>query len=129
MQQTIAKLFGWVFILVGVLGFLGFAGGTMSMGTPTYLLGIFQVNLLHNIVHILIGLWGINAARTAGGAVAFCKQAGVLYLLLSIIGFAAPDLLASMVPLGGNDRFLHLVLGLVLCYFGFAGGRREVVAA
>ena len=125
MRQTIAKLFGWVFVLVGVLGFFGFAGGTMSMGTPGLLLGLFQVNLLHNIVHFLVGLWGLNAARTADGATAFCKQAGVLYLLLAIIGFAAPDLFASVVPLGGNDRFLHLGLAVVLCYAGFMGGARQ----
>jgi hypothetical protein len=128
MNQTIAKLFGWVFILVGVLGFLGFAGGTMSMSTSSNLLGLFPVNLVHNIVHILIGLWGLNAARTATGATAFCKQAGVLYLLLAIIGFAAPDVLASIVPLGGNDRILHLVLALVLCYFGFMGGSNQATA-
>lgn len=131
MNQTIARFFGWVFILIGILGFLGFAGGTMSMGTPTNLLGIFPVNLAHNIVHILIGLWGLNAARTAEGATAFCKQAGVLYLLLAILGFipAAVDMFATIAPLGGNNRYLHLVLGLVLCYFGYAGNARRMAAS
>jgi Domain of unknown function (DUF4383) len=131
MNQTIAKLFGWVFILVGVLGFFGFAGGTMSMGTPGNLLGLFPVNLLHNVVHILIGLWGLNAARTPEGATAYCKQAGVLYLLLAILGFipATATMLANLVPIGGNDVYLHLVLAVILCYFGFAGNSRHASTA
>lgn len=131
MNQTIAKGFGWVFILIGVLGLLGFAGGTMSMGTPSNLLGLFPVNLMHNLVHIVVGFWGLNAARTPEGATAFCKQAGVLYLLLAILGFipSTVDMFASIVPLGGNDRFLHLALGVILCYFGFAGNARRAAAA
>ena len=130
MNQGIAKLFGWVFIVVGILGFLGFAGGTMSMSTPSNLFGLFPVNLTHNVVHILIGLWGVNAARSAAGATAYCKQAGVLYLLLAILGFipAAVDMFANLVPIGGNDRFLHLVLAVVLCFFGFVGSSKHATA-
>lgn len=131
MNQSVAKLLGVVFIVVGVLGFLGFAGGTMSMQPPSDLLGLFPVNLLHNIVHILIGIWGLSAARSAAGATAFCKQAGVLYLLLTIIGFipSLTDQLANLVPLGGNDRYLHLVLALILLYFGYVGTSRQAATA
>lgn len=127
MNQTIAKLFGWVFILLGVIGFFS---GSVNMTTGLEL-GLFPVNLVHNVVHILIGLWGLNAARTAAGATAYCKQAGVLFLLLAILGFipATVDMFANVVPIGGNDRYLHLVLGLVLCYFGFMGKSREAATA
>ena len=74
MNQAIAKGLGWLSILIGVLGFLGFAGGTIAMGPPGNLLGAFPVNLLHNVAHILIGIWGVNAARSSAGATAFCKQ-------------------------------------------------------
>ena len=127
MNQSIAKLFGVVFILVGVLGFFS---GSMNMSTGMEL-GLFPVNLLHNVVHILIGLWGLAAARSAAGATTYCKQVGVLYLLLTIIGFipSLTDQLANLVPLGGNDRYLHLVLAAVLLYFGFMGGSKQVAAA
>jgi hypothetical protein len=123
MHQTIAKVFGWVFILVGVIGFFS-GSATMTAGPE---LGLFPVNVVHNVAHILIGLWGVNAARTATGAMAYCKQAGVLYLLLAILGFipATVDMFANLAPLGGNDRYLHLVLGLVLCYVGFMGNSRR----
>jgi hypothetical protein len=127
MNQSVAKLFGVVFILVGVIGLFS---GSMNMTTGMEL-GLFPVNLLHNLVHILIGIWGLAAARTASGATAYCKQAGVLYLLLTIIGFI-PSLtlqLESLVPLGGNDRFLHLVLALILLYFGFMGGSKQPATA
>ena len=127
MNQTVAKVMGVVFIVIGVIGF--FSGGMhMTSGLE---LGLFPVNVLHNVVHILIGLWGLAAARTPVGATAFCKQAGVLYLLLAIIGFV-PSLaaqLASLVPLSGNDAWLHLVLALILLYCGFRGTSREAVAA
>lgn len=127
MNQSVAKLFGVVFILVGVIGFFS---GSMNMTTGMEL-GLFPVNIVHNLVHILIGVWGLSAARTSSGATAFCKQAGVLYLLLAILGFipAATDMLANIVPIGGNDRFLHLVLGVILMYFGFMGTARETAAA
>ena len=70
--QTAALLVGVVFLLVGVLGFvpgitapfadLAFAG----TGSMTALLGLFQVGVLHNIVHLLFGVAGVAAARTAG---------------------------------------------------------------
>ena len=126
-NQTIAKLFGVVFILVGVIGFIS---GSMNMTTGLEL-GLFPVNVLHNVVHVLVGVWGLAAARTPSGATAFCKQAGVLYLLLAIIGFvpALTEQLASLVPLGGNDAYLHLVLAVVLLYFGFMGRSQQAVAA
>ena len=127
MNQTIAKVFGFVFILIGVLGFFG-SGMHMTTGSE---FGLFPVNVVHNVVHILIGLWGLNAARTANGATAFCKQAGVLYLLLAVLGFvpAMVEMLANLVPIGGNDRYLHLVFAVILLYFGIAGNSREAAAA
>src|SRR5438477_11611216 len=84
MVKRIAMLFGVVFLLVGVLGlFLTPAG--MQMGVDANakpLLGLFPVNLLHNVVHIAFGVWGLLAARTFSGAQAYCKIGGVVYLLL-----------------------------------------------
>lgn len=121
MNQAIARGLGWLSILLGLLGFLGFAGGTLAMHPPGDLLGIFPVNLLHNVAHVLIGVWGVNAARSSSGATAFCKQAGILYLGLALLGFipAAADAASGLIPLGGYDRFLHLGLGAILGYAGF----------
>lgn len=120
--QRVAQIFGWVFLLVGIIGL--YYARTMDMGL---LLGVFPVNLLHNVVHILFGVWGIMAARSFAGAKTYAQIGGVIYLLLAVLGFFMPSLF-GLVPIGGNDIWLHAVLGLVLAGAGFSARPAEVVA-
>jgi len=125
--QKVAQVFGWVFLVVGVLGFLPIAiiSGTMGM-EPTMMLGLFPVNVVQNVVHLAFGIWGIMAAKSADGAGTYCKIGGVIYLLIGAMGLVTG--LATgfgLVPLGGNNVYLHLLLGAVLAYFGFAGGGKK----
>ena len=119
--QKVAQLFGIVFLVIGVLGFVPIAmiGGTMGM-EPSMLLGLFPVNVVHNLVHAGFGIWGIMAAKSAAGATNYCKIGGVAYLALGALGFVMADGM-GIVPLGGNDTYLHLLLGAALSYFGFMG--------
>jgi len=117
--QRIAQVFGAVFILVGLLGLM-MGGYTMS---TTLLLGLFPVNLLHNLVHLGIGGWGMIAAQSEANAQAFCKIAGVAYVALAVLGFVMPDVF-GLIPIGGNDIWLHLVIGVILSYVGFAGAAK-----
>jgi hypothetical protein len=117
--QRIAQLFGIVFIAVGVLGF--FATGmdmTADLVSARKLLGIFPVNALHNIVHIAIGVWGLLAARSWAGAKSFAAIAGALYLVLAGLGLVAPDTF-GLIPIGGNNVWLHALLGATLAAVGF----------
>jgi hypothetical protein len=119
MLRKVALVFGIVFILVGILGFV--TPGGMSMGAdpaPGHLLGMFGVNLLHNVVHLLIGVWGIVASRSWGGAKAFMQIGGVLYIVLAALGFVIPTTF-GLIPIGGNDIYLHAVLGLIMAGIGF----------
>ncbi|MFL5385491.1 MAG: DUF4383 domain-containing protein [Longimicrobiaceae bacterium] len=120
LAQRVALIFGVVFILVAVLGFLTDGGTSMTsdMATAPRLLGLFHVNLLHNVVHLLFGIWGVLAARTWPAARTYCRVGGIIYLVLMVLGFIAPDGF-GIVPLGGNDIWLHAVLGLVLAGVGF----------
>ena len=126
--QRVAQVFGWVFLAVGVLGF--FASG-MSMdadvATAPRLLGLFPVNVLHNLVHVIFGVWGIVAARSFGGARSYARIAGVIYLVLAVLGFVIPTTF-GLIPIGGNDIWLHAVLGVALVAAGFTakGGEAEV---
>ncbi|MEX0908892.1 MAG: DUF4383 domain-containing protein [Gemmatimonadaceae bacterium] len=117
--QRVAQIFGVVFILVALVGF--YAGG-MSMeadpATAPAIFGMFPVNLLHNIVHLLFGIWGLAAARSYTGAKQYAQIAGVIYLVLAVVGYFAPDGF-GFIPLGGNDVWLHLVLGGILAGVGF----------
>ena len=112
--QRLAQVFGVVFILVGALGFFS---GSMTM-EEGLLLGLFPVNALHNVVHILFGIWGLVAAKSFGGAKGYMQIGGILYLVLAVLGFVTPNLL-GLIPIGGNDRWLHLVLGAVMAGVGF----------
>jgi hypothetical protein len=119
MVKRIAMLFGIVFIIVGVLGFT--VPGGMQMGDASnapMLLGLFPVNLLHNLVHLAFGVWGLAAARSFKGAVAYCKLGGMIYLALAVIGIVAPTTF-GLIPIGGNDVFLHTALGVLLVWAGF----------
>ena len=117
--QRVAQIFGVVFILVALAGF--YTGG-MNMdadpATAPMMLGMFPVNLLHNIVHLLFGIWGLAASRSFTGARQYAQIAGVIYLVLAVVGYFAPDGF-GLIPLGGNDVWLHLALGAILAAVGF----------
>ena len=117
--QRVAQIFGWGFVLVAVVGFLASQGSMDSdMATAPRALGLFPVNLLHNLVHLAFGIWGILASRSWGAAKNYCRISGVLYLGLVVLGFIIPETFGLM-PIGGNDIWLHALLGAALAYFGF----------
>lgn len=117
--QRAAQAVGAVFLLVGILGFipvittnyesLGLAGH----GSGALLLGIFQVSVLHNLVHLLFGMAGILMARTHAQSRNFLLFGGIVYLVLWLYGlFVGHDSPANFVPVNNADNWLHLVLGL-----------------
>ncbi|WP_439379010.1 DUF4383 domain-containing protein [Amycolatopsis lexingtonensis] len=128
--QVAALVVAVVFLLVGVLGFvpgvttdydqLGFAGhDSMAM-----LLGLFMVSVLHNIVHLLFGVVGLAAARTARGARAFLIAGGAVYLVLWLYGLVidrGSD--ANFVPVNTADNWLHLGLGIGMIALGLLTAR------
>lgn len=128
MVKRVALVFGIVFLLVGILGLVS-AGG-MEMGAdpaPGMLLGLFPVNLLHNIVHLLFGFWGLVASRSFAGSKMYAQVAGVIYIVLAILGFVVPTTF-GLIPIGGNDIWLHALLGVVLAGVGFTA-KEEMMAA
>jgi len=118
MAKTIGMLFGWIYIIVGIAGFIPAIGGSDSLATST-LLSVAPTNLLHNIVHLIIGLAGVTMSRTAEGAGTFCKTFGVILVVIGILGYFVPNLF-GILPIGGNDVWIHLVTGAVLAWAGFA---------
>ena len=121
--RRVATLFGAVFLLVGALGFIatGVSMSSMDMTAPApLLLGLFPVNVIHNLVHLFFGCWGVWAGLTSGRAVAYTLASGAVYLALAVIGVLTPTLL-GVVPIGGYDIVLHLLVAIVLTGFGFWG--------
>ena len=121
--QLAALVFGIVFILIALLGF--FTSGMSMEDDPSMaprLLGLFPVNLLHNIVHLLFGIWGVMAARTHGAARSYCIGAGAIYAVLALLGWFVPNGF-GLVPIGGNDIWLHALLAVVLLAVGLTSHR------
>jgi uncharacterized membrane protein len=88
------------------------------------LLGIFQVSILHNLVHLAFGAAGVMAARRTGTAQGFLVGGGALYGVLWIYGLiVAKDSAANFVPLNTADDWLHLVLAVLMMGSGIALGR------
>jgi arginine exporter protein ArgO len=119
--QKAAQAVGVVFLLVGVLGFI--PGITSNYDTLSFaghdsealLLGIFQVSVLHNIVHLLFGVAGILLSRTNEQARNFLLYGGVIYLVLWLYGLIiGHDTPANFVPVNNADNWLHFVLGIAM---------------
>ena len=132
--RTMALLFGVVFLAVGALGFVPGAftptehppGMTMTEGYGL-LLGLFPVNLLHNVVHLLFGAWGV-LSRSTGAARNYFRGLAVIYALLAVMGLIpATSTTFGLIPLHGNDVWLHGVLAAAGAYFGWL--HREGAAA
>jgi hypothetical protein len=123
--QKVAMLFGVIFLLVAIVGFITPGGMSMAMDPQALALGMFPVNLLHNIVHLLFGIWGLAAARSWSGAKQYAQITGVLYIILAVCGFFIPGGF-GMVPLGGSDIWLHALIGVVLAAVGFSAKAETV---
>jgi hypothetical protein len=113
-------VFGVVYTLVGLVGFLAAPG----MGTGTLL--IFPVNAVHNVVHLLVGVIGV-AAFLSNRSVEYARLMAVLFAVLTVAGFA-PQPLLGLVPLGGYDIGLHAATALLGAAAGWLYRPRASVA-
>ena len=131
--QNVARLVGIVFLVVGIAGFipglttnlydgLEFAGND---GTAE-LLGIFQVSVLHNIVHGLFGLAGLALAATPSGARTYLIGGGAIYLALFVIGIIGGG---DWIPVNDADNWLHLLLGGAMIGLGVLTTRESRIAS
>jgi hypothetical protein len=134
--QMAAMAVGATFLLVGVLGFI--PGITTNYGSMQFagheseamLLGLFQVSILHNIVHLLYGIAGLPMAKSFGGARTFLVGGGAIYLVLLLYGLVIDyDSAANFVPLNTADNWLHLGLGVGMIGLGVGLAKRGADAA
>ncbi len=109
MAKTTAWVFGVILLVVGVWGFF-----------QNPVLGIFGVNTLHDIIHLVSGLLLIGAAMAwIGGARMWLIILGVVYAIVAIAGFVVPDLMMSSLNSGMADVWLHALLAIVFLVVGF----------
>lgn len=129
--QKTALVVGIIFLIVGVAGFIpGLTSGMSGMemaghDSDAMLLGVFQISVLHNIVHLAFGVAGLIFARTARAARGYLIWGGVIYLVILLYGlFFSGQTPANFVPLNSADNWLHLVLGVGMILLGIVVGRR-----
>lgn len=127
--QVLAAVFGLVFLLVGIAGFIpgitSNSGDLAAAGTSSHaeLLGLFRVSVLHNVVHMLFGVGLLAAARPAW-ARAYLLGGGVAYLVVAAYGLVVEESSsANFLPVNAADTVLHVALALALLVTGVATAR------
>ena len=132
LARNLAKAVGAVFLLVGILGFvpgitsdiypLNLFGHEPNGRDHALLLGLFEVSVLHNIVHLLFGVAGLAMAKNAKSAISYLIGGGVIYLVLTVYGLIADADhrgAINFVPINGHDNWLHALLGIGMLALGF----------
>lgn len=127
-SRTFALVFGVAFLLIGISGFVPGLLQPPHEGHPQISLdtgygqvfGLFPVNVLHNIVHILFGIWGLMASKSIAGAKTYGRATAIIYAVLTLAGLVPTlNTMFGLVPLFGNDVWLHALLAAIAGYFGW----------
>lgn len=123
MARTLGMLFGIVFLAVGILGFIP------GITKDEMLLGIFHVNAMHSIVHIVSGAVFLFASMAgAGPARLWFKVFGLIYAVVAVLGFMNPTgPVLGMISNNPADTWLHVVLAAAMLLIGFAAPKQATV--
>ena len=124
-NRLLATVFGTVYLLFGLLGF-AYTGGFSFFSTKGgLLLGLLEVNIFHNVVHLLIGaalliagLATIPAARVVNLSV------GVLFFVLGVAGLFLTNAPANVLAINGADNVLHFATAVVLLAVALGAEKR-----
>jgi hypothetical protein len=128
--QNFALIIGIMYLLIGLMGFISAfvrepivspeAAGLGFTAGYGYLMGLFPINALHNIIHILVGILGIAASISLDSSRLFSGALALFYGLLTIMGLFPPtQSTLGLVPIFGNDVWLHAATAAIAAYFGF----------
>ena len=126
--RTFALLAGIAYLAVGILGFIPALLSPMPPGVPDLavdtgygrLLGLFPVNVLHNVVHLAIGVWALASTGSWGAARAFSRGLAVFYGILAVAGIIpGVNTLFGLAPLFSHDVWLHALTAILAAYFGW----------
>jgi hypothetical protein len=123
-----ALICGIVFLLLGIFGFIPGMVATPGTGGPAvevkagygYLLEAFAINVLHNIVHIAVGIWGLVSYRNYITARNYARGLAIFYGVLAIMGLLPVlNTVFGLIPIFGNNVLLHAITAVIAAYFGF----------
>jgi Domain of unknown function (DUF4383) len=116
MAKKFAMIFGWIFVVIGVLGFISNPIVGSAPGA------IFVTDTAHNLVHLISGivfLWVVYGAAEKAGMT--LKVFGVIYLIVAILGFlSGSGMILGLITTSSADNWLHLVFGLLFLWGGMS---------
>ncbi len=125
---AVALVLGIAYLVLGILGLVPLFLVPPPIDAPPttftllygYLFGLFPVNLLHSLFHIVIGAWGLSAWSGRSNAIRFCRDATILFGALAVLGLV-PGLntLLGIMPINGNDVWLNGLTAIGAAYFGW----------
>lgn len=126
--KRVALILGIIYILIGIAGFMPALIQPPKAGEPAVniaalhgdLFGLFPVNVLHTLIHLAIGIWGVIATRSVGASIIYARSMAVIFGVLTIMGLI-PGLntVYGLIPLYSHDLWLHALTAIVAGYFGF----------
>ena len=140
-ERYCALSIGIIFALIGVAGFipslvsLPSTGGAIPLEASSdiyaagygYLFGLFPINLVHNIVHVIVGVLGIVAYNSVGGARFFNRGFAISYFLIAIMGFIpVVQTTFGLMPIFGNNVWFNGLTAAIAAYFGFFQPKQEM---
>src|SRR5919199_5918041 len=119
--QRFAQVFGIIYLLVGILGFIPLLLTDTDLGrvlwgpSGGFLIGLFAVNWFHNLAHLLIGAAGLATFRNPVAASTYALVIGIAYVLLFVLGLIGGPFgpLPYLLPLNGLDNILHLLTAVI----------------
>ena len=126
--STFALVFGIAYLAAGLMGLVPAMLVPPPIDVPPtnftllygYLLGLFPVNLLASLLHLVIGAWGISAWSGRSSSISFARGLAILYGALAVLGlFPLLNTAMGMIPIHGNDVWLHGITAVVAAYFGW----------
>lgn len=134
-ERNCALGLGIVFTLLGIAGFipsllsLPSTAASYIPAEPStdiytsgfgYLFGIFPTNALHNLVHLVVGLFGLAASTSIGGARTYNRVFAVAYIAIVVMGLLpVTKTTFGLMPIFGNNVWLNAITGAIATYFGF----------
>jgi len=128
---VIARIFGLLFLVAGIAGFIPWVSPNAPLDARVVtwdaqyrmLFTLFPVNLGHDVIHLLFGLWGLAAAAKFKSAVIYCRVVMWIYIVLVVFGLIPLlNTLFGVAPIYGWDVALHAVTVLFTAYGGYGRG-------
>jgi hypothetical protein len=116
--RMLTLVLGVAYVAFGILGFV--PGITVPAGPPGQglLLGIFAVNTIHNLAHLILGGLMIWVASSRENLRSWSRILAAIFVVLAIGSFVAP--LVEGLALNMPDSALHILTAVLTGAVGWA---------